>query len=57
MDRTEIEYLHLHVMWRSEIKPPEDAEIDESVFEEIYRMQEGQNVCIKDENWISERKI
>lgn len=42
MDRTEIEYLHLHVMWRSEIKPPEGAEIDETVFEEIYKMQEEQ---------------
>ena len=35
------EYLKLHLLWRSEIRPPEEAQIDESVFEEIYRMQEA----------------
>lgn len=37
------EYLKLHLLWRSEIRPPEGTQIDESVFEEIYRMQEGNN--------------
>lgn len=41
MDR---EYLDLHLVWRSEIMPTEDIEIDETVFEEIYKMQEETNV-------------
>ena len=41
MDR---EYLDLHLVWRSEIMPMEDVEIDETVFEEIYKMQEETNV-------------
>lgn len=42
MEITNKEYLKLHLLWRSEIKPKE-GEIDETVFEEIYRMQEEQN--------------
>lgn len=46
------EYLKLHLLWRSEIRPPEGAQIDESVFEEIYRMQEAND----DEKRIHEEK-
>lgn len=46
------EYLKLHLLWRSEIRPPEEAQIDESVFEEIYRMQEASD----DEKRIHEEK-
>lgn len=31
------DYMRLHLEWREEIRPPDDAEIDESVFEEIYK--------------------
>lgn len=37
---TDREYMELHLLWRSEIAPTEDIEIDETVFEEIYKMQE-----------------
>lgn len=40
---TDRAYMDLHVLWRSEIRPTEDIEIDESVFEEIYKMQEEQD--------------
>lgn len=37
------DYMKLHLEWREEIRPPDDAEIDESVFDEIYKMQEEQD--------------
>ena len=40
MNTQEKEYMELHLLWRSEIAPTEDIEIDEAVFEEIYKMQE-----------------
>ena len=40
MNTQEKEYMKLHLLWRSEIKPTEDIQIDESVFEEIYQMQQ-----------------
>lgn len=46
------EYLKLHLLWRSEIRPSEGAQIDESVFDEIYRMQEASD----DEKRIHEEK-
>lgn len=35
------EYMALHLEWRSEITGGEEIVIDESVFEEIYKLQEG----------------
>ena len=52
MNTHDKEYMSMHVLWRSEIKPPEGAEIDETVFEEIYRMQEGKD----DKERIHEKK-
>lgn len=40
MNTQEKEYMELHLLWRSEIAPTEDIEIDEAVFEEIYKTQE-----------------
>lgn len=37
------EYLRLHLEWREQINPTEDIQIDESVFEEIYKLQEEQD--------------
>lgn len=40
MNANDPRYLELHTVWRSEIMPTEDVQIDETVFEEIYRLQE-----------------
>ena len=40
MRATDKEYMELHLLWRSEIDATEPIEIDEEVFEEIYKMQE-----------------
>ena len=37
---TDSEYMELHLLWRSEIAPTEDIEIDEAVFAEIIALQE-----------------
>lgn len=37
------DYMKLHLEWREEIRPPDDAEIDEKVFDEIYKMQEEED--------------
>ena len=42
MNTQEKEYMELHLLWRSEIAPTEDIEIDESVFAEIIALQEEQ---------------
>lgn len=52
MNTQDKEYMNMHVLWRSEIKPPEGAEIDETVFEEIYRIQEEED----DKERIHEKK-
>lgn len=36
-------FLDLHLVYRDEIRPTEDVTIDETVFEEIYRLQEEEN--------------
>ena len=42
MTTTDKEYMDLHLLWRSEIEgKPVKEEIDESVFEDIIRLQEG----------------
>ena len=43
MNTQEKEYMDLHLVWRSDIDPIKDIVIDESVFEEIYRLQEEQD--------------
>ena len=48
MKTTNKEYLDLHLIWRSEIGPKEDIEIDETVFADIYKMQEDENVQSND---------
>lgn len=51
MKATDKEYMDLHLVWRSEIEgKPDREEIDESVFEDIIRLQEGEpeNVPNKD---------
>lgn len=51
MRATDKEYMELHLVWRSEIKGKTiQEEIDESVFESIIRLQEGEteNVQNKD---------
>lgn len=48
MTTTDKEYMDLHLLWRSEIRPQKGAEIDEEVFEEIYKMQEAKNVQSND---------
>ena len=51
MKATDKEYMDLHVLWRSEIEgKPDREEIDESVFEDIIRLQEREerNVPSKD---------
>ena len=45
MRTTDEEYMSLHLLWRSEIDSTEPIEIDEDVFEEIYKMQKEQE-CI-----------
>ena len=45
MRATDKDYMELHLLWRSEIGPTETIEIDEAVFEEIYKMQEEKE-CI-----------
>lgn len=40
MTEREKAFLDLHLVYRDEIRPTEDVTIDESVFEEIYRLQE-----------------
>lgn len=42
MKATDKEYMDMIVLWRSEIRPKE-VEIDETVFEEIYKLQEEQD--------------
>ena len=43
MKATDKEYMELHLVWRSEIEgKPDREEIDESVFEDIIRLQEGE---------------
>lgn len=48
MKATDEQYMDLHLVWRSEIQPTEDIQIDEAVFEEIYKEQEENNVSSKD---------
>ena len=40
MNTQDKEYMELHLLWRSEIAPTEDIEIDEAVFAEIIALQE-----------------
>lgn len=51
MKATDKEYLELHLVWRANIEgKPVREEINESVFEDIIRLQEGdpENVPNKD---------
>lgn len=43
MKTTDESYMDLHLVWRADITGNEDIEIDESVFEEIYQLQEEQD--------------
>lgn len=36
-------FLDLHLVYRDEIRPTEDVTIDETVFEEIYKIQEEED--------------
>ena len=40
MTAKEKAFLDLHLVYRDEIRPTEDVTIDETVFEEIYKLQE-----------------
>ena len=43
MTAKEKAFLDLHLVYRDEIRPTEDVTIDETVFEEIYRLQEEEH--------------
>lgn len=42
MNTQEKDYMKMHLLWRSEINSTDDIQIDETVFEEIYKLQEEQ---------------
>lgn len=51
MTTTDKEYMDLHLLWRSEIEgKPVKEEIDESVFEDIIRLQEGEDGNVPSKN-------
>lgn len=43
MSTQDQEYMKMHLEWSADITGNEEIVIDESVFEEIYRMQEEQD--------------
>ena len=47
MSTQDQEYMEMHLEWRADITGNEEIVIDESVFEEIYKLQEEQNEQVR----------